>query len=121
MEDGEAGFPNESLVFFNTTNVTFHGVLGRQTMTVPPGISGPFDLTQYFDSPVPIGLVVRDGDESHDVLLNRMRFYPGRRTVALLLLPKDPNSKRIRLRRLTELVQKEAYGVEEIQMADPAD
>ncbi|MEM0966920.1 MAG: hypothetical protein AAGJ81_12280 [Verrucomicrobiota bacterium] len=102
MVDSNYTFPEDSVVFFNSTGATFYGVLGGERVILEPGASKPTDVSSFFDSPAPIALVIRDGDQIHRVLVNRIRFFPDRRTLMILRPPASPNSMRIRTQRLTE-------------------
>jgi len=102
MFDSPSNFPDEALVFFNTTDATFEGILGDNRISLKPGASDPIDVREYFDEPAPIGLVIQQGDKLHKVLMNKIRFSPDRRTLMILRKPSSPTSKRIRTQRLTE-------------------
>jgi len=102
MEDTSQTFPDESIVFYNTTKATFQGILGNKRISLEPGQSDPIKVTDYFKEPAPIALVVRDGEDLHKVLMNKLRFSPNRRTLLILRAPQDPESLRIRAQRLTE-------------------
>ena len=95
-------FPDQSIVFYNTTNVPFFGKLGSQHVELRPGISDPIDVSPYFEEPAPIALVVNDGKKLRKVLMNKLRFSPQRRTLFILRPPKEAGSLRIRSQRLTE-------------------
>ena len=102
MVDSNYSFPENSIVFFNSTGATFYGILGEQRITLEPGSSKPTDVSDYFDSPAPIALVIRDGDKIHKVHVNKIRFSPERRTLMILRPPASQSSMRIRTQRLTE-------------------
>lgn len=102
MVDSNYTFPEDSLVFFNSTVATFYGILGKERIVIEPGASKPVDVSDYFGSAAPIALVIRDGDDVHKVLVNKMRFSPERRTLLILRPPKSATSLRIRTQRLTE-------------------
>ncbi len=102
MVDSEETFPDESLVFFNTMNITFRGVLGDQQLTLSPGLSKPISTTKFLDQPAPIILAIEQDNDIHLVLRNQLRFSPERRTILILRKPANPNSLRIRTQRLTE-------------------
>lgn len=102
MFDSPSSFPDDSLVFFNSMNVTFEGILGKKRITLAPGASKPIDVSDYFDEPTPIMLVLEHNDDVHRVLKNKIRFTSDRRTLYILRKPNSPNSLRIRTQRLTE-------------------
>ncbi|MEO0508415.1 MAG: hypothetical protein AAF065_00975 [Verrucomicrobiota bacterium] len=102
MFDSPNTFPEDSLVFFNTTGATFFGILGEERLRLAPGASEPIDLNGYFEEPTPIGLVIEREEGYQKVLMNKLRFSPDRRTLMILRSPKNPNSFRIRTQRLTE-------------------
>lgn len=102
VPDDPLRFPSESLVFFNTLPVTFHGVLGQQAITLRPGLNTALDVSPYFQEPAPIGLVVQDGDRKRKVLVTQIKFDPQRRTLLILRKPSRPGSFRIQTQRLTE-------------------
>ena len=102
MFDSPRNFPEDTLVFFNTMSVTFEGILGDERISLKPGASSPIDVSNYFDAPAPIGLVIQQGNDLHKVLMNKMRFSPERRTLLILRKPKSETSLRIRTQRLTE-------------------
>jgi len=102
MFDSPKAFPDESLVFFNSMNITFEGILGDKRFTLKPGASAPLDVSAFFDAPTPIMLVLEHDNDYHRVLKNKVRFSPERRTLMILRSPKNPDSLRIRTQRLTE-------------------
>lgn len=104
MVDSNYTFPGESLVFFNSTGATFYGILGEERVVIEPGASKPVDVSNFFESPAPIALVIRDGDNIRKVLVNKIRFSPERRTLLILRPPKSASSLRIRTQRLTEFL-----------------
>ena len=114
MVDSRETYPNESIVFFNTTRATFKGILGEERITLSPGASRPIKVDNWFESPAPIALVVDDGEEKlHKVLMNKLRFAPDRRTLMILRPPARPGSLRLRAQRLTEYTGPLASGDED--------
>jgi len=106
MAYNEREFPEGSLLFFNTTNAKFYGVLGKERVDINPGANTPMDISQYYDSEIPVGLVVEDGEQVHKVLYSKIRFFPERRTLMILRPPKREGSYRIQAQRLTEYLGK---------------
>lgn len=102
MFDSRESFPDESLVFFNSMNATFEGIIGDKRITLRPGASAPIDVSAFFERPAPITLVLEHNEDLHRVLKNKLRFVPDRRTLLILRKPGSPNSLRIRTQRLTE-------------------
>jgi hypothetical protein len=118
MLDNAERFPNESIVFFNTMDVTFLGILGDNRIQLPPGASAPVNVGGYFDTPVPIAMAIRDNDDLHLVVRNKILFSPQRRTLMILRPPRNARSLRIRTQRLTEFTGERATGEEELQAED---
>ena len=102
MLDSDENFPNESIVFFNTMNVPFIGILNDRRLVLNPGKSGPVSVADFLDRDVPIALAIRDDEDIHLVANNNIRFFQDRRTLLILRPPRRPGSLRIRTQRLTE-------------------
>lgn len=102
MENSPKTFPDESLVFFNTMNIPFQGVLGTERFTLAPGVSEPIPVKKFFREPAPIALAIEHDNDIHLVLRNKIRFSPERKTLLILRKPRNPKSLRIRTQRLTE-------------------
>lgn len=102
MENSPQQFPDESLVFYNTMNITFHGLIGEDPIMIAPGASAPFSIKEFFQDPTPIVIAIEQDNEFHFVLRNRIRFAPERKTILILRPPKSKTSFRIRTQRLTE-------------------
>lgn len=102
MPDSSEHFPNESIVFFNTMNVPFIGILNDSRFVLQPGLSSPLSVKEFLGRDVPIALAIRDNEDIHLVAKNNMRFFRDRRTILILRPPRRPGSLRIRTQRLTE-------------------
>ena len=112
MVDSKENFPDESIVFFNTMNITFHGILGKNRITLPPGLSSPISVTPFFSEAAPILLAIEQDNDFLPVLRNKIRFAPERKTIMILRKPQNPNSLRIRTQRLTEFTGNRSTGNE---------
>ncbi|WP_309398803.1 hypothetical protein [Cerasicoccus maritimus] len=106
MEYDDSQFPEGSLLFFNSTAATFHGILGDKKIEITPGANRAIDISDYYEDEIPVGLVVKDGDKIHKVLVNKLRFYPERRTLMILRPPRREGSYRIQAQRITEYLGK---------------
>lgn len=106
MPYDESRFPEGSLLFFNTTGANFYGILGENQVTIQPGANQPIDIREYYEDEIAVGLVVKDGDQIHKVLVSKMSFYPDRRTLMILRPPKRSGSYRIQAQRITEYLGK---------------
>ncbi|MCC5840917.1 MAG: hypothetical protein JJT96_12425 [Opitutales bacterium] len=102
MDDSEVALPVDHVVFFNATGVQLLGRFGDEELTLNPGQSRPLALNARFREEVPVGFVVRRGDTFERVLVNRLRFSEGLRTVILLLPPRRADSFRIQALRIVE-------------------
>jgi len=102
MNAEEQSFPEHSIVFFNTMDVSFIGVLAENRMVIPPGTSPPLDVSGLLDTDVPIALAIRHNEGLHLVARNSIRFARERKTLMILRPPRREGSLRIRTQRLTE-------------------
>lgn len=102
MRDTPEHFPDESIVFFNTMNIPFIGILNNTKIHLNPGLSIPISVSDFLNTNVPIVLAIRDNEDIHLVAKNNMRFSENRRTLMLLRPPRREGSLRIRTQRLTE-------------------
>lgn len=106
MPDQGTEFPKHSIVFFNTMDVPFIGMLAEHRLMLPPGTSEVFDVSGFLSKDVPIILAIRNDEDLHLVARNQIRFSPERRTLMILRPPKRKGSLRIRTQRLTEFTGK---------------
>mgnify|MGYP003108671747 CR=1 FL=1 len=104
MVDSKETFPEDSIVFFNSTGATFFGLLGEERFTLKPGSSRPIDVSDFFENPAPIALVIKDGNNIRKVLVNKINFSPDRRTLMIIRPPASGTSLRVRTQRLTEFL-----------------
>lgn len=102
MDDSEVALPVDHVVFFNATGVQLLGRFGDEELTLNPGQSRPLSLQARFREEVPVGFVVRRGDTFQRVLVNRLQFSEGLRTVILLLPPRRADSFRIQALRIVD-------------------
>ena len=105
MMDSDETFPDESLVIFNTMPFPLRGALGEAPIEIPPGLSKPIEVSQFFGSQIPIIMALEHEGDLHLVLRNKMSFFPERRTLLILRKPSRPSSLRIRTQRLTEMTK----------------
>lgn len=105
IDDSTRGLPVNHLLFFNATGAELMGVLGKKEIRLPNGLTGPLPVADSFGEDLFIGLVVRYADSFKKVLQNNWRFYPGNRTIMVLIPPRNPNSFRIGAIRLTDYVE----------------
>lgn len=104
VDDSAKGFPIDTIIFLNFTGVPMAGVLGKKEIFLNTGVTGPMEISKYFEKGVQLGLVVKYQDNLLPVHNNTWHFDPGRRHIILILPPKKAGSLRVRLYRLTEYV-----------------
>ncbi|MFP4542080.1 MAG: hypothetical protein ACLFR7_10665 [Opitutales bacterium] len=106
-DDGAAALPLNHLAFLNLTGAPLEGLVGEQPVRLGPGRSAALPMESYFGQPsVLLGLAVRHEGEARIVLESRERYYPGRRTLIVLLPPSEAGSLQIVAFRLQELAPK---------------
>ena len=93
--DGESGFPNDHLRFFNATGAPLSGVFGDQPIALPRGAAVPIDLRPYYGASIPLGLGVEHEGAFKPVYVSKLRFDPGARRIFVLLPPRLTRSFRI--------------------------
>ena len=92
-DDSLGGLPENHLAFLNLTGANLEGLVGETPVELSAGLSEPFSVEPYFGQrAVLVGLTVRYEDTHRIVLENRTRFYPGRRTLVVLLPPEKEGS-----------------------------
>jgi hypothetical protein len=113
MLDSPSNFPEESIVFYNTMDLSFVGLVGDKSIEIPPGASAPVNVKKFFDAPTPIMVAIKSSEDLHLVIKNNISFAPDRRTLLVLRKPKSSTSLRVRTQRITEFVGKRAGADEE--------
>lgn len=104
MNDDLSAFREGQVIFFNATNATLEGIFGKSPIKLLPGLSQPFDVKDYYEDTLFIGLAINFQGEPRRVLQNRWRFASGNRDLFILLPPEQKGSFRLRAIRLNELL-----------------
>ncbi|MFA6287322.1 MAG: hypothetical protein WC661_08020 [Opitutaceae bacterium] len=103
-DDSPAAFPPETLRVINATPAILAGRIGREQVSLPPGISHIFSTTAFLppdedhDPGMPVGLAVRMPAGWVALYDAPLSVSPNTRVLLIVLSPKNPGSTRIQVR-----------------------
>lgn len=84
---------NQHVVFYNGTSVQLLGILGEERITLDPGLSRAYPITDFPQNEgVLVGLTVRYEDSLRPVFHNHLNFSNQSRYIIVLLPPEKQNS-----------------------------
>lgn len=110
MDDSSRALPVDHVRFVNATGAPLLGVVGDREIELKVGANPAIDLRPYYDKPVPIGLVVKNGETFEEVLVTKYRFYPESRNIFLLTPPPKKGSFRILARHIIDFSERAEVG-----------
>lgn len=106
IDDSPNSFPMDHIVFLNATGTELAGLLGEEKVLFTLGPSKPYDLGDFREDGVFMGLVVRrDNDSVKVVHKDHWNYSPGNRFILIFLPPARPDSYRVRAYSIAQYVE----------------